>query len=381
MKKTITKITSIILVLVTICSMFTITASAVSTKAFDILTSSKYAKVYTLSSSGITIPYTSKSLATRGSVTYGASKSAYIDNKSDELRLVDVGVTNGKYWAKVSYPIGSKRAYAYIALSAITSNNGSHAKTTSTGKFYCSYRKGVSTSSSYYVAKNDTVYLIATSGSQYQIMYPISNGQWRIGWCSKANYNKYCVNTPTSASTPVQQSNNTSFSRPVKTGSISQGFGKYCSWRNNSNYGHRPYHLGVDYCASEGTNVYAITSGIVKFAGYAGSSNAYTVVIQHTISGKTVYSFYAHFNSTKDLKVKAGEKVTAGQLIGYMGDSGSSTAPHTHVGIVDTYWNGSYYGYSASFNSGAKKYSCNINGTGTITYYDPEYVVQYGKLP
>ena len=192
--KNMKKIVSMLLVLVTlfgVVSTTAINASAATTKAFDVLTTNKYAKTYTLSKSGNTIPYTGKNLNTRGTTTYGASTNAYIANSSDQLYVYDVGCTNGKYWAYVSYPTSSRRVNAYIPLSAISNNNGSHAKTTSTGKFYCSYRKGVATSSSYYVAKNDTVYLIATSGSDYQIMYPISGG-WRIAWCSKSNYNTYC---------------------------------------------------------------------------------------------------------------------------------------------------------------------------------------------
>ena len=512
---------------------------AASTTAYDILSASNYAKVYTLASSGRTTPYTSKYLSVRGSVTYGKSSTAYIDNKTDELYLCDVGVTNGKYWAYVSYPVGSKRAYAYIPLSAITSNNGSHKKTTSKGKFYCAPRQGASTSSSYYVAKGDTVYLIST-GSQYQLLYPTSNGKWRIAFCSKSDYTRYCDSSskktvavskvsfrsssyslkgkgsavnilasvqPSNASNKSLswKSSNTSvatvnaagkvtavgagtatitatasngkkasakvkvsavmstrislntssftlsgsgatktikatlypanstdkvtwkssnssvatvnssgkvtavangtaritatstsgksvsvtvsckdiatFFYPVKNANKSQIFGQYCNWRNTPRYGYRPYHLGIDYCAAKGTKVYSITSGTVEFAGYGGSSNAYTVVIRHKISGKTVYSFYAHFDNQAALKVKKGDKVKAGQVIGLMGNSGSSTAPHTHVSVVDKLWNGSYFGYSPSFKKGAKKYTCNINGTGSVTYYDPEYIITYGKLP
>lgn len=184
---------TLVLLLCTVFSVCTVSVSAASTTAFDILTTSKYAKTYTLSTSGKTVPYTSKYLTTRGTKTYGASSAAYIANSSDELYVMDVGYTNGKYWAYVSYPTSSRRVNAYIPLSAITENNSNHAKTTSRGKFYCSYRKGYSASSSYYVDKDDTVYLVATSGSQYQILYPISNGNWRLAWCSKSNYDTYCA--------------------------------------------------------------------------------------------------------------------------------------------------------------------------------------------
>lgn len=189
------RILSLVLALITICSVIAIPAFAASTTAFDILSSGNYAKTYTLAGSGKTIPYTNSNLSTRGTVSYGASSSSYIDNKADEIYIMDVGCTNGVYWAYVSYPSGSKRVNAYIHLSAITSNNAGHNKTTSSGKFYCSLRENTSASSSYYVAKGDTVYLIATAGSKYQILYPISGGKWRLAWCAASDYQKYCGST------------------------------------------------------------------------------------------------------------------------------------------------------------------------------------------
>ncbi len=186
------RIVAMLLVVLTLCSVLVIPAAAASTTAFDVLSSSGYARAYTLSTSGKTIPYTSKSLSTRGTVTYGRSSSSYIANSSDELYVMDVGCTNGQYWAYVSYPTSSRRVNAYIHLSAITGNNAGHNKTTSSGKFYCAKRLGYSNSTSYYVAKGDTVYLLATSGSKYQILYPTSGGKWRMAWCDAADYNKYC---------------------------------------------------------------------------------------------------------------------------------------------------------------------------------------------
>lgn len=197
------KLLSLTLVLATIITMFSATplkVDAAGGKGFDQISRNKYAKVYTLSKTGRTTPYTSASLSTRGSVTFGRSSTAYIDNTTDELYLCSVGKTNNKWWAYVSYPVGKKRAFAYIPLSAITSNNGSHVKAISSGKFYCSYRKGVSTSRSYYVSAGETTYLIGVSGNQYQIIYPIGN-LWRIGWCAKSDYVKNCVNTPAKEST------------------------------------------------------------------------------------------------------------------------------------------------------------------------------------
>ena len=369
------KVLSILLTLVTlfgVVSVFAVPASAASTTAFDTLTTSKYAKVYTLSSSGRTIPYTNTNLTTRGSITYGKSSTAYIDNKSDELYLCDVGKNSkGTYWAKVSYPIGSKRAYAYIALSAITGNNGSHAKTTATGKFYCSYRKGVSTSSSYYVANGDTVYLIATSGSNYQILYPISGGKWRIGWCSKSNYNKYCINNPTPAPNSSSQ-----YITPMKSYRMTNAFGNYCSFMSNRTYNGktRAYHLGMDYCSVSGgdKNIYAFGFGTVVKCGW-NDSNGYYVIIQHTISNKTVYSFYGHLKSysvTKNTKVSAGTKIG---VVGQTGSSGNGV-DHLHFAVADQLWSGSYWGYGT-------KFSGNKTTFAGVTYYNPDYIIKNGKLP
>lgn len=165
------------------------TVSAASYSALSHITPNKYCKAYPLNTSGITIPYRNSSLTERGTITYGKSNTAYIDNATDELWILQVDV-NGK-WAKVSYPCGSKRAEAYIALNAITSANASGTAKTSTGKFYCAPRFGSSTSSKYFVSKGEITYLISTNGNEYQILYPNNSG-WRLGICSKSDYEIHC---------------------------------------------------------------------------------------------------------------------------------------------------------------------------------------------
>lgn len=200
--KTIKKQIALALTVVLVFTCMVFPASAASTTAFDILNSSNYAKVFTLSGTGITIPYTNETLSTRGTLSYGANRSSYIANDTDELYLFDVGCnTSGQYWALVSYPTASRRVIAYIPLSAITSNNAAHTKTSSAGKFYTSLRENGSLSSSHYVAKGDTVYLISTSSSKYQILYPIPGG-YRLAWCSKDDYSKYCGTPSTSQPVP-----------------------------------------------------------------------------------------------------------------------------------------------------------------------------------
>ncbi|MBR5021015.1 MAG: RICIN domain-containing protein [Oscillospiraceae bacterium] len=178
----------LLLALVTVCSIIVPAVSAASITPYDALTSSRYAKVFTLATSGRQTVYTQSDLKTPGNNT-GAC-NAWIDCAADELWIMDVGVTNGQYWAHISYPVSSGRRTGFIPLSALTAN--SHAvKSTSSGKFYCSPRLGKAVSSSYYVAASDVVWLVAVNGSQVQLLYPASSG-YRLAWASKSDYEKYC---------------------------------------------------------------------------------------------------------------------------------------------------------------------------------------------
>ena len=186
--KTLKRALCLLLVFSTMCSLFVGSVSAASTTPYDALSSSCYAKVFTLATSGRQTVYTKSDLKTPGNNT-GAC-NAWIDCAADELWLMDVGVTNGQYWAHVSYPVSSGRRTGFIPLSALTSN--SHAvKSTSSGKFYCSPRLGKAVSSSYYVAASDVIWLVAVNGSQVQLLYPTSSG-YRLAWAAKSDYVKYC---------------------------------------------------------------------------------------------------------------------------------------------------------------------------------------------
>ncbi|WP_457641673.1 M23 family metallopeptidase [Persephonella sp.] len=88
----------------------------------------------------------------------------------------------------------------------------------------------------------------------------------------------------------------------------------------------RSIHWGTDFRAPEGTPVYASLSGKVEIARelfYTGN----TVIINH---GLGLFTLYAHLSI---IKVKEGDMVKAGQVIGNVGSTGRSTAPHLHFGI------------------------------------------------
>src|SRR5690606_16601644 len=90
----------------------------------------------------------------------------------------------------------------------------------------------------------------------------------------------------------------------------------------------RKLHTGLDYSAPRGTPIYATGDGTVitvrtNFGGYGKE-----VEIDH---GYRFVTKYAHMDS---FNVKKGQKVKRGECIGYVGTTGSSTAPHCHYEII-----------------------------------------------
>jgi murein DD-endopeptidase MepM/ murein hydrolase activator NlpD len=89
---------------------------------------------------------------------------------------------------------------------------------------------------------------------------------------------------------------------------------------------YRPHH-GTDFGARRGTPLLAVNSGKVSFAGRMGGYGK-VVKIKH---GGGYESLYAHQSR---IRVKKGQKVKKGQIIGYVGNTGRSTGPHLHFGLM-----------------------------------------------
>ena len=107
------------------------------------------------------------------------------------------------------------------------------------------------------------------------------------------------------------------FGKPVKA-----------SYRLTSPYGPRwgRLHAGTDMAAPVGTPIYAAGDGVVTYAGWA-TGYGRLVKIQHEFGIETRY---AHQNL---LRVKVGDRVSRGQRIGDMGNSGISTGSHLHYEV------------------------------------------------
>lgn len=87
-------------------------------------------------------------------------------------------------------------------------------------------------------------------------------------------------------------------------------------------------HLGTDYAAKKGTPIKAVGNGTVVFVGTKGGYGK-TVEIQHQNGYKTLYAHTSAF--AKGLK--KGKKVSQGEVIAYVGNTGMSTGPHLHLGL------------------------------------------------
>ena len=103
-------------------------------------------------------------------------------------------------------------------------------------------------------------------------------------------------------------------------------------YRDAPTSGASSYHQGVDLAAPAGTPIYATRSGVVTASTY-GNAAGYYVCINH---GDGFSSIYMHMTN---YVVYAGQAVSAGQLIGYVGKTGVATGNHLHFGIS---YNGMY---------------------------------------
>lgn len=115
---------------------------------------------------------------------------------------------------------------------------------------------------------------------------------------------------------------------PIKESDLtrmSSGFGMRLDPRTKE----RRHHTGMDFSAPVGTDVYATADGVVKTA--QSKKGGYGIMVEITHGKEDGYlTRYAHLDS---FLVKAGQKVKKGDVIGKVGNSGFSTAPHLHYEI------------------------------------------------
>jgi murein DD-endopeptidase MepM/ murein hydrolase activator NlpD len=89
----------------------------------------------------------------------------------------------------------------------------------------------------------------------------------------------------------------------------------------------RKFHYGMDFTSPVGTDVYATGDGVVKDVVNSNVGYGKYIEIDH---GYGYTTLYAHLN---DFNVRKGQKVKRGEVIGYVGNTGTSTAPHLHYEV------------------------------------------------
>ena len=104
---------------------------------------------------------------------------------------------------------------------------------------------------------------------------------------------------------------------------MASGFG----YRIHPIYKTRKLHTGMDFSAPVGTDIYATGNGKVVEATY-DRGYGYHVIIDHGFGYKTLYG---HMSK---IQVKPGQMIKRGEVIGLVGNTGTSTAPHLHYEVI-----------------------------------------------
>lgn len=104
---------------------------------------------------------------------------------------------------------------------------------------------------------------------------------------------------------------------------IASGFGM----RIDPVYGTPKMHKGLDFTAPQGTPIYATGDGVVRTAGSSASGYGNHVEINHGYGYETLYGHMVR------IKVRGGQRIKRGEIIGWVGSTGKSTGPHCHYEV------------------------------------------------
>jgi murein DD-endopeptidase MepM/ murein hydrolase activator NlpD len=163
-----------------------------------------------------------------------------------------------------------------------------------------------------------------TTKKKHQFIYVDEEGK---GYKRSSKSQAYTVNDKKKVTytkkVPVSQKDSL-FGMPLRHIRITSTF-SYRRWHPIL-HRYRPHH-GTDFGARRGTPLLAVNTGRVSFAGWMGGYGK-VVKIKH---GGGYESLYAHQSR---MRVKRGQRVKKGQIIGYVGSTGRSTGPHLHFGLM-----------------------------------------------
>ena len=104
---------------------------------------------------------------------------------------------------------------------------------------------------------------------------------------------------------------------------MASGFGT----RIHPIYKTRKFHAGMDFSAKTGTPIYATGDGKIEKVRRSRRGYGNHVIINHGFGYKTLYAHMSKYT------VKKGQKIKRGDVIGYVGNTGTSVAPHLHYEV------------------------------------------------
>ena len=153
--------------------------------------------------------------------------------------------------------------------------------------------------------------------AQSELMAEIAKKEKEL---SQAQYKEKLAQQAAAGNAP---SSNASWVCPVPYYTLTSAFGM----RVHPVLGYARMHNGIDMACAQGTPIYATRSGTVTVASYQAGGAGNYVSINHGDGFSSIYMHMTHYI------VYVGQKVSAGQVIGYVGSTGISTGPHLHFGI------------------------------------------------
>ena len=136
----------------------------------------------------------------------------------------------------------------------------------------------------------------------------------------EAKYDEYLAKLALQGQNPPSDA---SWISPVSGYTVTSPFGM----RVHPVLGVSRMHNGIDMACAQGTPIYATRAGKVTVASYQAGGAGNYVSINHLDGFASIYMHMTHY------VVSAGQTVSQGQLIGYVGSTGLSTGPHLHFGI------------------------------------------------
>lgn len=366
--KAMKRILAMLLVVMTVGSLTVLPASAATSSALsDSVEANLPIVTYAMPLSGASrvYSYSSSSLTTR-------TTGYWIASYTDQIVITKIS-DNGKA-VYVTYPSSSSstgyrsRWFATDDILGVQSLSiYSYSATAKSTTYRMSSASAVRSYGS--IAVNDGCVQLGshTVGGKtyYPTIYPISSTKVNGVSGVKHKLAMAATNAKTAQSSQVVVSG---WQWPMSGFSTTQTFNHYSTTRAKNNL--RPVHCGIDMVSSD-TTVRAAASGTVIYRGYS-SGNGNHIVLEHTIGGVKVRTLYSHLSSFQGCPA-VGKTVSKGAQIGVMGNTGNSTAAHLHFAI--------YTGSSTDPVGYTWTQATNKMTYGNCTFYNPSYVIQYGKLP